>query len=83
MNLLPEAKAKKLPGNLELISEREYSLGELRRRLAGKFPKDLTPGGEPLGIILEPRPGQRAPKHLAGWYVSPEKNNKFFESQRP
>jgi hypothetical protein len=81
MNLLPESKAKKLPGNLELISDREYTLSELRRRLAGKFPRDLTPGGEPLGIILELRPGQRAPKHLAGWYVSSEKNDKFFDSQ--
>ena len=36
---------KRLPGNAEVVSKTLYTKPAARRRLAGKLPADLTPGG--------------------------------------
>ena len=69
MKLYKEKEAKKLRGNVELVSTTEYSLSEAKRRLQSKLPKDMSPGGTPIIIELTKEPGQRAAKHLAAWWV--------------
>jgi len=65
-----EAQARRLPGLIELVSERKYTQSQARRRLLGTLPTDLTPFGFPIIIALERAPGSRKTQCIAAWHVA-------------
>ncbi len=70
INTFTETQARRLPGLVELVSERKYTLSQARRRLQGTLPDDLTPFGYPIIIMLDREPGSRKTKCLAAWHVA-------------
>jgi hypothetical protein len=70
INTFTEAEARRLPGLIELVSERKYTESQARRRLNGTLPKDLTPFGFPIIIALDREPGSRRTRCLAAWHVA-------------
>jgi len=70
INTFTEAEARRLPGLIELVSERKYTLSQARRRLQGTLPRDLTPFGTPIIIALDRDLGSRRSRCLAAWHVA-------------
>ena len=65
-----EKQARKLPGLIEVISERRYTLSQAKARAAGGVPKDMTPGGKRI-IVQAPWDDRlRRTRYQVMWHVA-------------
>ena len=76
MEVKQEGEAKRLPGLVELVSDRTYTFWRAIARANGSMPNGLTPGGTLFLIEVDKEPRQRAARFLvASHFVSQQERD--------
>lgn len=74
MRIYSHEEIKRLPGLVEVVSERFYRKSSALSRSTKSMPKGLTPGGK---VIFEKRDvesdtGRKVSRYLVLWHVNPD-----------
>ena len=72
MKIFTSEEVRRLPGLVEVVSERPYTKSAAIQRSKGKLPKGLTPGGQFILEKMEPvisDTGRTVTRYLLLWYI--------------